>query len=150
MKNVIVLLTMIAGLIPSFAQARYIGPYLVSVKSSGFVPPGREFSRKCEVYFDKVVITTVRWGVQVETKSNITVSSNLTDLIELADQARVTQAPGPVDVNTELYMAIKLLPNDATKKVDLGSRNGGSGVITKNESPSALALKGILDDLCKN
>lgn len=145
----------LAGLafMSSVAEARYVGPLLVKEASTGFVIREYAKSQKCEVYADKIVLTTTFGGAgpitSVETK-NQTLSGDTINVLKQASKAKLVSQTGAVDGPTVKYTGFLINPNDSVTKVMIYDENGGSGQIMTNPSSEALVLKNILNDLCPN
>ena len=130
----------------SFASSS--GPLLTKSTGAGFVPPGLRHFTKCEIYTNKIVLTQGAEGVQ-SVQERQAALTGLAEAIDGASKGRIQEESAPTDGPALVYTATKILPGDATEKVDLGTYTGGDGKRTLNTSAAAQGLRNLADMLCK-
>ena len=135
-------------MLSQFASASFNGPILTKTTSAGHVSPGYRTYTSCEIYHNKIVLTLSAEGAKSRQEQPI-ILSGVTNLIELAADGLIKEESAPTDGPALVYKAVKILPDDRTQEVDLGSYTGENGIETKNESSAARGLRSLLDMNCK-
>ncbi len=133
------------------AFAGYNGPLMTKVTHSGFTAPEWAFSTKCEIYYNKIIITksngaTLNESVSMTQEVPIAMDGKPYSLINTASSGTIEQGPMLADAGQTTYTAFKILPNDAVERVDL---LGKGSMNYTNKSPAARTLINFLDQVCK-
>lgn len=134
--------------ISASAHASYDGPLLSKLTRSGYVAQGYANFTQCDIYNNKVILTLSAEGAQVIQIRNVTLTGNFDKLIEDASKAEIKTGIAPMDATTYLYIATKVNTRGIPQQIDLG-KSVGNGKVTENFSPGAIALRNIIDMVCK-
>lgn len=139
--------------VSSMAQARYIGPILVKETRTGFTVPEFSKSEKCEIYADRVVLTTIFGGTgnlqSVKTTPH-TLTGDIQGLLKKASQGTQAKLSGSVDGNSVRHFGNIINPNDTVRYVGFYYENGATGELIINQSSEARSLKFVIENLCPN
>lgn len=114
---------------------------------SGYAPEQYYFQKNCEVFSDKVVITTDTSEGSTTLEKLIEADPTWATQIKAASAGFMQRVVSPADFPRDISLAFYTLPNNTIKEVILVIQDGnGSKVV--NSSKAAKALKVTLDKLC--
>ena len=147
MKKILIIASLFFSL---NASAIYRGPILAKYNSSGYVPPEWDRSERCELYFNKVVITK-RFGrdTSVSETRDIELKGSLTRILAAAQQEELLREPNNLcDAPGTAIRGYMILPNDNVETVQLFN-TGGCGSDSLNRSgPYSSMLKDLINNYC--
>jgi len=108
-------------------------------------PPWAAVSSRCEIFFDKVVITRKSGSLKSKTERKIILSGDAVQLIKSASLGSIVETPAPTDGPTTIHYGIRTVGAGAPVSVTLRARGS---MIIDNDSNEAQTLVSFLDQNC--
>lgn len=139
--------------VSGMAEARYVGPLLVKETRSGFTAPELAKAEKCEIFADRVVLTTIFGGpgkLQTVKTTQVAFQGDSQGLLQKASKGNQAKYSAGVDGTSVRHFGFIINPNDTTSYVGLYYENSATGELIINQSSEARLLKNVIDTLCPN
>ncbi|MGQ5525184.1 hypothetical protein ACUHMQ_18245 [Chitinimonas sp. PSY-7] len=124
----------------------YDGVLLKKTTRSGYTMPAYITSSTCEIYANKVVITSGTSTLQSKYIKPVLINGNLKAVINNAKAGPFEKIMAPVDGPVTIYTAV-LANGDVLRNVDLLVDDGNGSKVT-NKSDSATELRIFIDMNC--
>jgi hypothetical protein len=135
----------------TMAEARYVGPILVKETKTGFVLPEFSKAEKCEIFADRVVLTTkFASGLQSVTTTPNSLQGDVQGLLQKASKGTQVKVAGPADAPSVRHFGNIINANDSVSYVGLTYENSANGEFIINQSVEARTLRFVIDSLCPN
>ncbi len=138
--------------ISALAEARFLGPLLVKETRSGYTAPELAKAEKCEIFADRVVLTT-RFGgsgLQSVKTTQVAFQGDAQGFLQKASKGNQAKYSASVDGTSVRHFGFLINPNDSTSYVGLYYENSSTGELIVNQSSEARLLKNVIDTLCPN
>jgi hypothetical protein len=151
MKSMFVSCALASLALSTMAEARYVGPVLVKETKTGFVLPEFAKAEKCEIFADRVVITTkFASGLQSVTTTPNSLQGDVQGLLQKASKGTQVKVAGQTDAPSVRHFGNIINPNDSVSYVGLTYENSATGEFIINQSAEARTLRFVIDTLCPN
>lgn len=151
-KSQLVSLVIATLCISGMAEARYVGPLLVKETRSGFTLPELARSEKCEIFADRVVLTTKFGGTGLQSvkTTQVAFQGDSQGFLQKASKGNQAKYSASVDGTSVRHFGFIINPNDSSSYVGLYYENSATGELIVNQSSEARLLKNVIDTLCPN